>query len=251
MNVMEKMMVNVITLFCLMLVGLSGNAWAQKQIVCASVGQWPPMEFLDKNDKIAGYTVDLMNAAGRISGFTIEFREVGEKDIVTGLNAGEYDAICSSMLNETLRREELDFSESYFQVQQAMVIHGKRKLFSADDWSGKRFGARKGTYGMETVAAMERGLPREYNTISKVMEDVFTRSLDGAVCDGPVARYYAHVKYKNGLKMTGYFSNSAKKPLSIAVEKGNIELLKLLNKGIAAVKVRGIDQELQRKWFSR
>lgn len=83
------------------------------------------------------------------------------------------------------------------------------------------------------------------------MEDIFTRTLNGAVCDGPVARYYAHVKYENGLKMSGYLSSSVKKPLSVAVVKGNMELIKLLNKGVSAVKVRGIDKELQRKWFSR
>ena len=154
-------MVKLKVFLCVLLVGLSGTAWAQKQIVCASVGQWPPMESLDKNGKMSGYTVDFMEAAGRIAGFTIEFREVSEKDIVTGLNTGEYDAICTSMLNEALRREELNFSEPYFMVQQAMVIHGKRKIFVADDWSGKRFGARKGTYGMETVTARKDGLPRE------------------------------------------------------------------------------------------
>lgn len=244
-------MVKLKVFLCVLLVGLSGTAWAQKQIVCASVGQWPPMESLDKNGKMSGYTVDLMEAAGRIAGFTIEFREVAEKYIVAGLNAGEYDAICTSMLNEALRREELDFSEPYFQVQQAMVIHGKRKLFATGDHSGKRFGARKGTYGMETVTAMKQGLPREYNTIAKAMEDVITRTLDGAICDDPVARYYAHVKFKKRLKMTAFQSHSAKKPLSVAVVKGNMELLKFLNKGISAVKVRGIDQELQRKWFSR
>lgn len=236
---------------CVMLVGLSGTAWAQKQVVCASVGQWPPMESLDKSGKMAGYMVDVMEAAGRSAGFTIEFREVADKDIVTGLKAGEYDAICSSMLNEALRREELDFSEPYFLVRQAMVIHGKRKLFASDDWTAKRFGARKGTYGMETVTAMKEGLPREYDMITKAMEDVFGRSLDGAVCDGPVARYYAHVKYKKRLKMTGYLSHSAKKPLSVAVAKGNTELLQMLNRGISTVRARGIDQELQRKWFSR
>lgn len=236
---------------CVMLIGLSGTGWAQKQIVCATVGQWPPMESLDKNGKMAGYTVDFMETAGRSAGFSIEFREVAEKDIVSGLKAGKYDAICSSMLNETLRREDLDFSEPYFLVQQAMVIHGKRKLFAADDWSGKRFGARKGTYGMETVTAMKEGLSIEYNAITRAMEDVLTRSLDGAVCDGPVARYYAHVQYKNGLKMAGYLSHSAKKPLSVAVAKDNLELLQLLNKGISAVRAKGIDQELQRKWFSR
>lgn len=246
-----EMMMKIKIFLCLIVVCLSGNAWAHKMIVCASSGQWPPMESLDRNGQMAGYTVDLLEVAGRSAGFTVEFREVAGKDIVSGLLAGEYDAICSSMLNESLRREDLDFSEPYLLVRQAMVMHGKRKLFSSDDWSGKRFGAVRGTSGMETVNAMNEGLFREYNAIDAAMEDVFVQSLDGAVCDDPVARYYAHVKYKDALKLTGYLSHSAKKPLSIAVAKGNTELLQLLNRGISTVKARGIDQELQRKWFSR
>ena len=56
----EEMMVKIKLLLCAILVGLSGTAWAEKQIVCASIGHWPPMEYLDKEGKIVGYTVDLM-----------------------------------------------------------------------------------------------------------------------------------------------------------------------------------------------
>ncbi len=244
------MMVSLKVFLSVMLVLVYGNSWAGRQVVCASIGQWPPMEYLDKNGKMIGYTVDFMEAAARITGFTIEFREVAEKDIVANLQAGEYDAICSSMINEALHKEELDFSTPYFLTRQALVIHGKRKMVASRDRSAMQFGARKGTYGMETVRAMEV-LPKEYNTISRAIEDVLITAIEGAVCDEPVASYYTQGKFKEGVKMVGLLANSPKKPLSVAVAKGNKELQKLLNKGISAVKVRGIDKELQRKWFNR
>ena len=40
-------------------------------------------------------------------------------------------------------------------------------------------------------------------------------------------------------------------PVSVTVLKENKEVLNLLNKGIMAAKLRGIDQELQTKWFSK
>lgn len=233
-----------------MLGGVPGTATAGKQVVCASVGEWPPMEYLNEDGRLAGYMVDLMEAAARIAGFTIEFRIVAEKDIVARLRDGEYDAICSSMLNDALRREELDFTTPYFLSRQVLVINGKRKIIASTDWSDLRFGARKGTFGMEAVRAME-GLSTEYDTISGAMDDVYVQNLDGLVCDEPVARYYAQVKYKKELTLSGYLAHSSKKPVSIAVAKGNREILQLLNKGISAVMLRGIDQELQRKWFSR
>lgn len=244
-------MVKIKVLLCAIFIGLSGTAWAQKQIVCATIAHWPPMEYLDEQGKIIGYTADLMKVAGRIAGFTIEFREVAEADIVASLVAGEYDAICSSMINEALRRQELDFSEPYFLARQMLVVHEKKVLVASRNWTGMRFGARKGSYGMETAHAIKDVTSREYDSIARAMEDVYVYNLEGVLCDDPVARYYAHVKYKKGLKLTGYLTHSPKKPLSVAVAKGNTEILELLNRGISTVKARRIDQELQLKWFSR
>ncbi len=244
-------MVKVKVLLCVMLLGLHGTAWAGKQVVCAAIGKWPPMEYLDEEGKMVGYTVDLLQAAGRIAGFTIEFRLVDEKDIVSGLQSGMYDAICSSMINQGLRKKDLAFSTPYLMARQTLVIYAKRKMSASTDRSGMRMGAVKDSYGMAAVREMQETLPSEYDNISRAMEDVYTGSINGAVCDDPVARYLAHGEYNKKLKLTGYLANSKKKPLSVAVTRENKELLKLLNSGISTVRARGIDKELQRKWFSR
>jgi len=244
--------VRILFILCAVLVYLSccGRVIGG-EIVCAGIGQWPPMEFVDERGVMTGFTVELLQAAGRAGGFTITFLEVAEPGIVAGLLEGKYDAICSSMLNEFLRRDEIVFTTPYYMARQSMVIHGKHKIFAYDDWTGKRFGARKGTAGLREVEEMNRGLPTVYDTIDRAMEDVYTKSLDGVICDEPVALFYAHVKYRDRLRVAGYLANSKKFPVGVAVAKGNSAILEQLNNGIAAVKARGIDVELQRKWFSR
>ena len=53
-------------------------------------------------------------------------------------------------------------------------------------------------------------------------------------------------EYKEKFQIVG--ETFTKESYGIVVKKGNKELLDLLNKGIAAVKSKGIDGQLKKKW---
>ena len=70
-------------------------------------------------------------------------------------------------------------------------------------------------------------------------------------CDDPVAANYALVKYKETLKIAAIIESGEAENYGVALNKGNAETLALINKGIAAVKAKGIDQELKKKWIGQ
>jgi len=246
------MRIQIVLYIILLLLSFCGNIFAETKITCATLGEWPPMEYKDENGHLTGYTLELLENAGRIAGFSLEFVEAGESDILDGLLTGKYDAICSTMINKSLHNEaeKIAFTTPYLMVRQALIVNGQKKIFTKDFKSGKRFGAIKGTYGKEALEKKDL-LAQDYDTIAKAMEDVFTGALDGVFCDEPVALYYAKIKYRDRLKVSAYISQSIKKPVSVAIRKEDSDLLQLLNKGIETLKVRRLDEELQQKWFVR
>lgn len=53
-----------------LLVALSGPVRAETTIVFATDATWPPMEMVNDQKQVVGYSIDYMTAAGKEAGFT-------------------------------------------------------------------------------------------------------------------------------------------------------------------------------------
>ncbi|MBN1140245.1 MAG: transporter substrate-binding domain-containing protein, partial [Deltaproteobacteria bacterium] len=62
----------------------------ERVIIFATDATWPPMEFVDANKKITGFSVDYMTAAGKEAGFTPKFMAVAWDGIFAGLDVAKY-----------------------------------------------------------------------------------------------------------------------------------------------------------------
>jgi polar amino acid transport system substrate-binding protein len=80
-------------------------------------------------------------------------------------------------------------------------------------------------------------------------EDMAAGRISGVVCDEPTAAHYAlqRKEYKEKFKIVG--EPFTQESYGFVVKKGNRELVELLNRGIRAVKTKGIDEQLRKKWL--
>jgi len=239
----------ILTLLTLLLLG--GAARAETTIVFAVDATWPPMEFVDQNKQIVGYSIDFLRAAGKEAGFTPVFKNTAWDGIFAGLAAGKYDAISSSVSITEERKKAMDFSEPYFTVHQALIVKKDSSARSLADLKGKKVGAQIGTTGYFAIKAADGVIPKSYDEIGLAMEDLNVGRIDGVVCDDPVAANYALIKYKNSLKIATIIKTDQEEYYGFAVKKGDRKTLELINKGIEAVKAKGIDRELKKKWIGQ
>ncbi len=230
---------------------MCGSVWAEKTIVFATDATWPPMEFVDANKNIVGYSIDFLTAAGKEAGFTPVFKNTAWDGIFAGLAGGKYDAISSSVSITEERQKKMDFSEPYFTVQQALIVQKDSKVASLADLKGKKVGGQIGTTGYFAIKKAEGVEPKSYDEIGLAMEDLNVGRLAAVVCDDPVAANYALIKYKDTLRIATVLKTDKPEYYGFPVKKGNKEVLDLLNKGIAAVKAKGIDKELKKKWIGQ
>lgn len=226
-------------------------AWA-RTIVIAQDATWPPMEFVDDSKQIVGFSTEFMKAAAKEGGFVAEFKNVAWDGIFAGLDAGKYDAVCSSVTVTDERKVTMDFSIPYFQVRQALVVPKSVTAKSIEEMRGKTLGGQIGTTGYFAVKKVTGVNSKSYDEIGLAMEDLFNGRIDGVVCDDPVAAQYALQKaeYAAKLKIAAVL-DTGDEFYGVAVKKGNKEVLDLINKGIKAVQEKGIDKDLRARWIGR
>jgi polar amino acid transport system substrate-binding protein len=145
----------------------------------------------------------------------------------------------------------MDFSEPYFTVSQALIVGKASTATTLADLKGQKVGGQIGTTGYFAIKAADGVEAKSYDEIGLAMEDLNVGRIAAVVCDDPVAANYALDKYKEKLKIAAIIETGEAEHYGVAVNKGNKKVLALINQGIAAVKAKGIDQELKRKWIGQ
>ena len=228
-------------------VSLAGCAatgvYARKKFIIASDASWPPMEFVDDSKNIVGFDIDLINAIAKDQKFEVEIKNTAWDGIFAGLEAGEYDAIISSVTITDDRKKIYDFSDPYFDANQAIVVRADdNAIKSEQDLAGKNVGAQ-----IETTGAIDVGDKIQEATRSSTTPrtwrcmDLVNNNLDAVVVDTPVAANYAlqSEQFKGKLKIVGEIvTNEA---YGLTVQKGDPK------KVLAALQRRPGEREGQRR----
>ena len=246
---------------------LCSSAAAAEKIVVATNPTWPPMEFLDDNKQIIGYDIDMIKAIGAEAGLDVEVMMVAWDGIFAGVAAGNYDVIASGVTITPERQRAFEFSHPYYDVQQIVVVKkddlslaaltkvketGSQSATKAkfEVLKGRVLGGQIGTTGV--FVAQKSGVDmtiREYDNVGLAMQDLLNSRIDAVVCDSPVALYYANQKEGFADQLTVAFRTEATESFGFVVRKDRKDLVERLNKGIEAVRAKGIEAELIRKWL--
>jgi polar amino acid transport system substrate-binding protein len=230
--------------------GLSLSQGKMRTITVATDATWPPMEMVDVNKNIVGFDIDFMNAVAKGAGFKVEYKNTAWDGIFGGLGAGKYDAIISSVTITEERKKLYDFSEPYINVGQILVVpRGMKEVKGLADLKGKKVGAQIGTTGSFEIKKIEGVELKTYDEIGLAFEDMTAGRISGVVCDEPTAANFAlqRAEYKAKFQIVG--EPFTEESYGVVVRKGDKELLSLINKGIRAVKTKGIDKNLKKKWL--
>lgn len=247
-------MLRTLSLALISLCLLAGSAFAasQKTLVFASDATWPPMELLDNKKQVIGYSTDYVRAIAKELDIPVEVRNVAWDGIFAGLAAGNYAAVASSVTITPERQKQFLFTIPYAEIHQALVVPANSPIKDLPELKGKKVGGQIGTTGIFVMQNAKSGaIIREYEDVGLAMEDLANGRIDAVMCDDPVAKYYANknTDFSNKFKIS--FITPEAEYYGIALNKKSTDLQQTLNKGIKAVQEKGIEKELQKKWFGQ
>lgn len=228
----------------------SALAAAEKTFVFASDATWPPMELLDNKKQVIGYSSDYVNAVAKELNMPVEVRNVAWDGIFAGLAAGNYDAVASSVTITPERQKQFLFTLPYAEIHQALVVRADSPIKALADLKDKKVGGQIGTTGIFVMQNAKTGaVMREYEDVGLAMEDLANGRIDAVMCDDPVAKFYANKNNDFSDKFKLVFTTPEAEYYGFALNKKSAALQERLNKGIKAVQEKGIEKELQKKWF--
>ena len=153
------------------------------------------------------------------------------------------------------RAKVVDFSNSYYDVSQAIVVKNGTKIASAKsvaDLKPYKLGAQLGTtsyqFIKDTIDPSKQ--PSVFDTNDAAVAALKNGQIDGLVVDLPTAFYVTAVQVPNS-KIAGQFESSAGgEHFGMVFRKGN-SLVKCVNDALAKLKSDGTLQQIQDKWLAK
>jgi len=152
------------------------------------------------------------------------------------------------------RAKAVDFSESYYNVNQAIVVVKGTKIASAKsiaDLKPYKLASQIGTtsydFIKDTIDPSKQ--PSVFDTNDAAVQALKNKQIDGLVVDLPTAFYVTAVQVPNGT-ILGQFESSTGEHFGMVFAKGN-SLVKCVNDALATLKSDGTLQQIQDKWLAK
>ncbi|WP_455823804.1 transporter substrate-binding domain-containing protein [Pseudomonas graminis] len=211
-----------------------------------------PFEMKDKQGRIVGFEIDLLQAMSRALGVELELVTVPYTQLLPGLLANQFDLIGSGMTVTQERNLKLNFSDAFIVVGQTVLLHpslaGKVSSIEDLDQAGYRIAATEGTTG-ETAARRFLGAARlsRFASSEEGVRQVVEGKADAFIHDAPY-NLIAITRPENStlLALEQPFTFE---PLAFGLKKGDYDSVNWINHFLSQVAQDGTYDQLHDKWF--
>jgi len=152
------------------------------------------------------------------------------------------------------RAKNIDFSEPYYDVNQALVALKGSKLSSAKsmaDVKDAKLGAQIGTTSLTYIndEIQPSKEPSVYNTNNDVISALKAKQIDGIVVDLPTAFYVTAVQVPSGT-IVGQFPDAGEQEQFGLVLSKDSPLTSCVGKAVTALRDDGTLDQIQQKWLA-
>ncbi len=152
------------------------------------------------------------------------------------------------------RAKVVDFSDSYYDVNQAIVVKKGTKIAGATSIAelkpyklGVQIGTTSYQYIKDNIKPSQQ--PAVYDTNDAAVAALKNGQTDALVVDLPTAFYVTAVQVPNS-KILGQFESTTGEHFGMVFAKGN-PLVKCVNQALAGLKADGTLKRIQDRWLSQ
>jgi polar amino acid transport system substrate-binding protein len=152
------------------------------------------------------------------------------------------------------RAQNVDFSEPYYDVNQALVaIKGTptANAKSIAELKDAKLGAQIGTTSLDYIndEIQPSQEPSVYNTNNDVISALKAKQIDGIVVDLPTAFFVTAVQVPNGT-IVGQFANPAEQEQFGLVLEKDSPLTECVNEAVTALRDDGTLDQIEQEWLA-
>lgn len=197
-----------------------------KTLTMGTNAAFPPYEFVDDNGDYAGIDVKIATAVAEKLGMTLEVKDMEFDSLISAVAGGSIDVVLAGLTVTDERKEQVNFSETYAQGVQVIIVKEGSDIKTADDLAGKTIGVQSGTtgdiyctgdYGQENVKQFPNG--------SLAVQALANDQVDCVVIDNEPAKNFVAANEGLAILETEYITED----YAAAFAKENTALLDAFN----------------------
>lgn len=230
-------------------------------LTIANDANWAPQSFLNDDNEMDGFDVDIAKEVAKRLGVKVEFVNPEWSVITGGKWAGRWDASVGSMAPTVDRSKVLNFAAVYYYTPAAVAVHEDSTAQKPSDLSGKVLGVGANTtyehyalHDLEIFGAPDftyQITPGEIHSLestSVLLDDL--RLGDGVRMDGLVGNLPTILDaIENGYPIRAMLPPVFYEPLAIAIDLGDEEFSEKIAAIVDSMRADGTLSRLSLKWY--
>lgn len=239
---------------------------AKKALVVATNGGWPPQGYLDDNNQLVGFDIDVSREIAKRLGVEISFETPDWATLTGGHWQGRYDLGVGSVTPTKARAKVIDFVGVYYYSPYVYVVHKDSAAKSVGDLNGKIIGVETATTSEDFVRRQLEidapGLPPVEYKLEPGEIRTFADSMlpfddlrlgDGVRLNAVIApEQTAQNAIKNGYPVKILEGDYAfREPLVVIAEKKDPDWTAKVGAIVAEMKKDGTLATLTTKWYGK
>lgn len=215
--------------------GLLASIKESGKLVVGTASGYAPYEFVDVNSptqEIIGVDIELAKAIAEELGVELEVQDMVFSSLLSSLPAHKIDLAIAGIAPTDERKETMDFSDSYlFATQSILILKENADLYQTlESFSGQPMAAQKSTTQEALIQEMLPDSPSvSLDKVPDCILELKSGNVAGVAIESIVGEQYiiAHddIQFADA-------TFDRKKETAIALEKGNEDLLEIVNKVI-------------------
>lgn len=219
---------------------------ARGELIVATNAEFPPFEYME-GDKFVGMDMEMAQAIADKLGVKLKIDNMAFDSVVASVQTGKADLGIAGLDASDERKLIVDFSDSYFSSTVVMLVaKDNATIKTGDDLVGKKLGVQLGTTADTMVASSIKDAEVvRMNKDADSVQDLINGKLDAALLDISPAKVFAE---QNADKIKLIEASLSGAPYAVAANKGNAELIAVVNSVIKELKDSGKYDELLTKY---
>jgi polar amino acid transport system substrate-binding protein len=210
---------------------------------------YEPFQF-QQGAEIVGFDVEMVDLVAAKLGVKQEIIDMPFDNIQSGaaFDSGQCDLGAAAMTITEERKQNIDFSDPYFEATQALLVQEASGITGPEQLAGKRVGVQNATTGQEYAQNNITGAELVvFEDLGLLLTAVQTGEVAAGINDnGPLLDF---AKKNPGLAVTAEFDTDEQ--YGFGVRKGNTALAQAINETIAASRADGSYDRIYEKWFGK
>jgi ABC-type amino acid transport substrate-binding protein len=220
---------------------------AKGTIVMGTNAEFPPFEYRNDKGEVDGFDAAIAKEIANEIGVELKIEDMAFDSLINALKSGKVDFVAAGMSVIPDRQENVDFSTEYYKASQKIIVKkDNTEIKGKDDLAGKKIGVQEGTTGDIEATEVTDKMSRFKKGIDAVM-DLKNGKIDAVVIDANPAKVF--VEKNDDLMILD--EQFIEEDYAIAVDKGNEDLLEVINKVIGDLKESGKFDELVDQYINQ